>query len=77
MTWTQASVSRAVKAALRPAREMGLAVTSYEVTFSQGEPTVRVTTGADSAQPSPVNTGGPSVETLQAKLKERHAARRS
>jgi len=77
MTWTQASVTRAVKAALRPAAEMGLVVTGYAVEFTQGEPTVRVTTAQDSAQPSPPYTGGPNVKDLKASLEKRHAARRS
>lgn len=76
MTWTQASVSRAVKAAIRPACEMGLTVTGYEVTFSQGEPIVRVTTGADSAQPSPVKPGGKdAIEALKDRQRRSHARR--
>lgn len=68
MSWTQASVSRAVKAALRPASEMGLAVSSYTVTFSQGEPTVAVTIDKDSAHASP-SKGEANVENLRDRIK--------
>ena len=76
MTWTQATLARAVKAAIRPAREMGLAVTGYEVAFSQGEPIVRVTTGAESAPPAPVSTGGKdAIEALKERQRRSHARR--
>lgn len=81
MTWTQASVMRAVKAALEPARKMGLSVTGYKVTFVQGVPCVDVTLGPESAPSPPAQTGGPNVEELKAHLiraqERRHAARRS
>jgi hypothetical protein len=77
MTWTQASVARAVKAAIQGAHAMGYRVAAYEVEFSQGIPTVRVTTGAESPPPPPVETGGSNVETLRKRLEERHAARRA
>jgi len=54
---TQAQVMRAVKAALEPARKMGLHVTGYKVTFVQGVPAVDVTLAGESAQPSPINLG--------------------
>jgi hypothetical protein len=76
MTWTQASITRAVKAAIRGAHEMNLGVTGFTVTFSQGAPSVAVTCGADSAQPSPVNTGGKdAIEALKERQRRSHARR--
>lgn len=72
---TQAAVTRMVKAAIRGAKEMGLGVTGYEVSFNQGVPTVRVTTGAESALPAPVNTGGIDVEALKERQRRCHARR--
>ena len=40
---TQSAVTRAVKAAIKGAHELGYRVSSYEVVFNQGVPTVRVT----------------------------------
>lgn len=76
-TWTTATVTRAVKAALGPACKMGLRVAGYKVTFSQGVPSVDVTLGQESAPPPPVETGGENVEALKIELRRRHAARRS
>jgi hypothetical protein len=74
---TQAQIVRAVKAALKPAAEMGLRVTGYKVTFSQGVPSVEVTTASDSIAPAPV-VGGIDVEKFQETLQRRaDAARRS
>lgn len=50
---TQAAVMRAVKAALEPARKMGLTVSGYKVSFVQGVPCVDVTLGAESPLPAP------------------------
>jgi hypothetical protein len=77
MIHTQAEISRAVKAAIRPARDLGLIVTGYKVTFCQGVPTVEVTTVSDSPAPAPTLVGGVNVETLTQQLRARHATRRS
>lgn len=76
MTWTQASVVRAVKAALEPARKMGLPVAGYKVTFVQGVPCVDVTLSPESAPPAPVNTGGPdAIKALKERQRRCHAGR--
>ena len=76
MTFTQAMIIRAVKAALEPARKMGLPVAGYKVTFSQGVPCVDVTLGAESPPPASVNREAVDVEAFKSQLGKRHAARR-
>lgn len=67
---TQAQVTRAVKAAIKGAHEMGYRVSTYEVVFNQGVPTVRVTTGTESPPPAPVHVTGDAdeAEKLKARL---------
>lgn len=67
---TQAQVTRAVKAAIKGAHEMGYRVSTYEVVFNQGVPTVKVTTGTESPPPAPVHVteGSDDVEKLKARL---------
>lgn len=73
---TQAAVTRAVKAAIKGAHEMGYRVSAYEVTFNQGVPTVKVTTGPESPLPAPVQTGGKdAIEALRQRQKGCHARR--
>lgn len=76
MTFTQAEVMRAVKAAIEPARKMGLTVSGYKVTFVQGVPCVDVTLGVESTPPAPPKPEGVNVEDFKTRLAERHAARR-
>ena len=75
MTFTQAQIVRAVKAALEPARKMGLPVAGYKVTFAQGVPCVDVTLGAESPPPASVNREAVDVEALKERIRERHARR--
>lgn len=76
MTWTQATVMRAVKAALEPARKMGLHVTGYKVTFVQGVPAVDVTLAGESAHAQPVNTGeGYDIKVVAQRVRGRHERR--
>ena len=72
---TQAAVMRAVKAALEPARKMGLTVSGYKVSFSQGVPCVDVTLGAESSPPAPVQSGGNYVEEATARIRRAHERR--
>ena len=71
---TQAQIVRAVKAALRPAQEMGLTVTGYRVTWTDGVPCVAVDTAPESPQPKTV--GGYNVKELTDAIRNRHAPRR-
>lgn len=72
---TQAAVTRAVKAAIKGAHELGYRVSSYEVVFNQGVPTVRVTTGAESPPPPVIQPGGVDVEALKQRIKRCHERR--
>lgn len=72
---TQAEITRCVKAAIKGAHDMGYRVAGYEVSFNQGVPTVRVTTGAESAPPAPVQHGGGNVEDLKKRMRGCHAER--
>lgn len=73
---TQALITRCVKAAIKGAHAMGLSVAGYKVTFSQGVPSVEVTTGPESPPAPPVQTGGVNVTELKEALRTRHATRR-
>lgn len=73
---TQAAVMRAVKAALEPARKMGLTASGYKVSFVQGVPCVDVTLGAESPLPAPGKPEGINVQDFQEALRSRHASRR-
>ena len=73
---TQSQITRLIKAVVAAHHAAGLTVTGTTVSFSQGEPTIAVTTEPDSAQRSPVK-GEPNVTDLQEALRKRHAARRT
>lgn len=66
---TQAAVTRAVKAAIKGAHELGYRVSSYEVVFNQGVPTVRVTTGAESPPPPVIQTGALNHSAIPPRIK--------
>ena len=74
---TQSQITRCVKAAIKGAHDMGYRVAAYEVVFSQGVPTVRVTTGPESPPQSPPVKGGLNVETLAEGIRNRVASKRS
>lgn len=73
---TQAAIERAVRAALLPVRKMGLTVSGYKVTFSQGVPCVDVTLGPESTPPAAAKPEGINVKDFQEALRSRHVARR-
>jgi hypothetical protein len=65
---------RAVKAALEPARKMGLPVVGYKVSFHQGVPCVDVTLSPESAPAAPVREAV-DVEALKVRIRGRHERR--
>ena len=72
---TQAEITRHVKSALKAARDMGLNVTSYKITFAQGVPCVEVTTGPESSLPAPVQSGSDHVQELKTRVERLHVRR--
>ncbi len=72
--WSQATIMRAVKAALEPARKMGLPVAGYKVSFVQGVPCVDVTLSPESAPAAPVREAV-DVQALKERIGRRHARR--
>ncbi len=72
--WSQATIMRAVKAALEPARKMGLPVAGYKVSFHQGVPCVDVTLSPESAPAAPVREAV-DVQALKERIGRRHARR--
>lgn len=76
---TQAAIARAIKATIRGYQDAtGRIATATRVTFRAGEPIVEVTSSVESppAPPSP-DEGGVNVQSLQAEIRKRHAARRT
>jgi hypothetical protein len=72
--WSQATIMRAVKAALEPARKMGLPVTGYKVSFHQGVPCVDVTLSPESAPAAPAREAV-DVQALKERIRGRHERR--
>lgn len=76
MTWTQAAISRAVKAAIKGYQDAtGRVATGTKVTFREGAPIVEVTSSGESVPPAPVNTGGmDEIEALKKRVGRLHRA---
>lgn len=73
---TQAQVTRAVKAAIKGAHEMGYRIASFKVTFAQGIPSVEIVIGESEKAVEPRVVGAVDIAKFKASLEARHAARR-
>lgn len=73
---TQAQVTRAVKAAMKGAHDMGYRIASYKVTFAQGIPSVEIVIGEPAkADAQPVTVEGIDVEAFREQIRTRYGRR--